>query len=252
MADSSEPKQPSETSVRVEENKKGLKYLDFVQVAAIYIVVCFSSLYEYAKENAGPLKPGVQTVEDTVRTVIGPVYEKFHDVPFELLKFVDRKVDESMGELDKHVPSLVKQASSKALVVVHKAPEVALAVASEVQRAGVVDTAKSVSRTVYTKYEPTAKELYTRYEPVAEHYAVLAWHSLNRLPLFPQVAHIVIPTASYWSDKYNQVVCHSAQRGCAVATYLPLIPKEKIAKVFKEADSGPAVTTNGEAVAMSQ
>ncbi|XP_030947604.1 stress-related protein [Quercus lobata] len=239
MADSSEHKQPSETSV--EENKKGLKYLDFVQVAAIYIVVCFSSLYEYAKENAGPLKPGVQTVEDTVRTVIGPVYDKFHDVPFELLKFVDRKLDESMGELEKHVPSLVKQASSKALIVVHKAPEVALAVASEVQRAGVVDTAKSVSRTVYTKYEP-----------VAEHYAVLAWHSLNRLPLFPQVAHIVIPTASYWSDKYNQVVCHSAQSGCAVATYLPLVPKEKIAKVFKEADSGPAVTTNGEAVAMSQ
>lgn len=151
------------------------------------------------------------------------------------------KLDESMGELEKHVPSLVKQASSKALIVVQKAPEVALAVASEVQRAGVVDTAKSVSRTVYTKYEP-----------VAEHYAVLAWHSLNRLPLFPQVAHIVIPTASYWSDKYNQVVCHSAQRGCAVATYLPLVPKEKIAKVFKEADSGPAVTTNGEAVAMSQ
>lgn len=81
--------------LKVEENKKGLKYLDFVQVAAIYIVVCFSSLYEYAKENAGPLKPGVQTVEGTVRTVIGPVYEKFHDVPFELLKFVDRKVPKS-------------------------------------------------------------------------------------------------------------------------------------------------------------
>ena len=78
--------------LKVDENKKGLKYMDFVQVAAIYIVVCFSSLYEYAKENAGPLKPGVQTVEDTVRTVIGPVYDKFHDVPFELLKFVDRKV----------------------------------------------------------------------------------------------------------------------------------------------------------------
>uniref|UniRef100_A0A7N2N4V5 Rubber elongation factor protein n=1 Tax=Quercus lobata TaxID=97700 RepID=A0A7N2N4V5_QUELO len=93
MADSSEPRQPSETSV--EENKKGLKYLDFVQVAAIYIVVCFSSLYEYAKENAGPLKLGVQTVEGTVKTIIGPVYEKFHDVPLELLKFVDRKVPKS-------------------------------------------------------------------------------------------------------------------------------------------------------------
>lgn len=69
-----------------------MKYLDFVQVAAIYVIVCFSSLYEYAKENSGPLRPGVQTVEGTVKTVIGPVYEKFSDVPFELLLFVDRKV----------------------------------------------------------------------------------------------------------------------------------------------------------------
>jgi hypothetical protein len=37
-------------------------------------------------------EPGVRTVEDTVRTVIGPVYDKFHDVPFQLLKFVDHKV----------------------------------------------------------------------------------------------------------------------------------------------------------------
>ncbi|XP_030945989.1 stress-related protein-like [Quercus lobata] len=216
MADSSEPRQPSETSVQ--ENKKGLKYLDFVQVAAIYIV-----------EISNPI-PGLSI------TVV--------------CKNAGKK---TLGQDDFFCSaSLVKQASSKALIVVHKVPEVALAVASEVQRAGVVDTTKSVSRTIYTKYEPTVKELYTRYEPVAEHYAVLAWHSLNWLPLFPPVAHIVIPMASYWSDKYNQVVCHSAQRGCAVATYLQLIPKEKIVKVFKEADSGPSVTTNGEAIAVSQ
>lgn len=69
-----------------------LKYLDFVQSAVIYFVVCFSTVYEYAKENAGPLKPGVHTVESTVKTVIGPVCERFHDVPYELLKFIDLKV----------------------------------------------------------------------------------------------------------------------------------------------------------------
>lgn len=78
--------------LKVNLNEKRLKYLEFVQVAAIYAVVCFSSLYEYAKENAGPLKPGVQTVEGTVKAVVGPVYEKFQDLPFQLLKFVDRKV----------------------------------------------------------------------------------------------------------------------------------------------------------------
>ena len=32
-----------------------------------------SLLYEYSKENAGPLKPGVDTVEQTVKAVVGPV-----------------------------------------------------------------------------------------------------------------------------------------------------------------------------------
>lgn len=69
-----------------------LKYLEFVQLAAVHAIVLFWSIYNFAKENSGPLKPGVQTVEGTVKTVIGPVYEKFHGVPFEILKFADRKV----------------------------------------------------------------------------------------------------------------------------------------------------------------
>lgn len=241
MADDSESKQHPETVKDLDEKK--LKYLDFVQVAVIYVVVCFTSLYEYAKENSGPLKPGVQTVEGTVKTVIGPVYEKFHDVPFELLKFVDRKVDDSINEVDRHVPSLLKEASRQAFTAAQKAPEVARAVASEVHRAGVVDTAKDITMTVYTMYEPTAKELYSKYEPVAERYAVLAWVSLNRLPLFPQVAQILVPTAAYWSDKYNQAVVYTAKRGYTVSAYLPLVPTERIGKVFQ----GPIVSTNGKA-----
>jgi len=231
----SDPQQPTES---VQDEEKRLKYLDFVQAAAIYMIVCFSTLYEFAKENSGPLKPGVQTVEGTVKTVIGPVYEKFHDVPLELLKFVDRKVDESMNELERHLPNLVKQASCQAMSAAQKAPEVARAMASEVQRSGVVDTASNMAKTVYVKYEPTAKELYTKYEPVAEQYAVSAWRSLNRLPMFPQVAGIVVPTAAYWTEKYNETVCYTAEKGYMVATYLPVVPIEKIAKVFEEADHG--------------
>ncbi|XP_059625691.1 stress-related protein [Cornus florida] len=245
----SEAKQPEEM---VQDNEKRLKYLDFVQVASIYIVVCFSCLYEYAKENSGPLKPGVQTVEGTVKTVIGPVYEKFHDVPFEFLMFVDRKVDESLNELDRHVPSLVRQASLQALSAAQKAPEVARAVASEVQEAGLVGTATNVAKTMYTKYEPTAKALYSTYEPVAEQYAVWAWRSLNQLPLFPQVAHIVVPTGLYWSEKYNRAVCYTADRGYTVSLYLPLVPIERIAKVFEGAENGPTISPDGEAVVVAE
>ncbi|XP_039036772.1 stress-related protein-like [Hibiscus syriacus] len=222
---------PKQTEAIEENIEKKLKYLDFVKVASIYAVVCVSSIYEYARENSGPLKPGVQTVEKTVKAVIGPVYDKFHDVPFKLLKFVDSKV----GKLERHVPSIVKQASCQARTM-----------ASEVQRVGVLDAAKTITRDVYITCEPRAKEMYDKYKLVAERYSVSAWRSFNRLPLFPQVAHrVVIPTAAYWSGKYNQAVRLSGERGYAVASYLPLIPTDRIAKVFGE---GHVVSTssNGE------
>jgi len=221
--------QKSETTPETEQN---LKYLDFVQIAALQVLLCCASVYNYAKENSGPLKPGVQTVEDNVKTVITPVYEKFRDVPLELLKFVDRKVDSSVNELGRHVPPLVKSASFQAFTAAQKAPEVARSVASEVQRVGIVDTATDLAKTVYTKSEPTAKQLYAKYEPVAEYYAVNGWQKLNQLPVFPQVAQVVVPTAAYWADKYNQTVTSTAKNGYTVSYYLPLVPIEKISKVF--------------------
>lgn len=151
-------------------------------------------------------------------------------------------MDESLKEVDKHVPSLVKQAGNHAK-----------AVANEVHRVGVVDAAKSITRSVLAKYEPTAKELYESYEPVAEQYAVSAWQTLNRLPLFPQVAEIAVPTAAYGSEKYNQVICYIEERGYAVASYLPMIPIERITKMFEEGHNGDPVTatTNGKS-AMAQ
>jgi len=238
----------AQTETPVNDEQKELKYLDFAQVAVIYVIFCLSTLYEYAKENSGPLKPGVQAVEGTVKTVIGPVYEKFHDVPFELLKYIDHKVDRSINEVQSHVPSLVKQVSSQAIVAAHSAPEVARSVASEVQSDGLVETASHIAKTLYTKYEPTAKELYTKYEPVAEEYAVLAWRALYKLPLFPQVAEILVPTAAYWSEKYNQVVMAAADRGYTVSYYMPLVPVERISKVFE----GDSSVSNGEPLLVEQ
>ncbi|KAK6915604.1 Rubber elongation factor [Dillenia turbinata] len=229
-----ESEQIVQQSISMEEQEK-LKYLEFVQVAALQAVLCFARLYLFAKENSGPLKPGVETVEGTVKTVVGPVYGKFHDVPIEVLKFVDRKVDNTVSELDRHVPSLIKQVSARAVSAAQKAPEVARSVASEVRPSGVKDKAAEVAKSMYTKYEPAAKELYSKYEPVAEQYAVSAWRSLNRLPLFPQVAQVVLPKAAYCSEKYNETVKYAAEKGYTIPSYLPLVPTQKIAKVF----SGP-------------
>ncbi|KAB5529273.1 hypothetical protein DKX38_019354 [Salix brachista] len=312
------------------EEERRLKYLQFVQVAAVHAVLTFTNLYIYAKDKAGPLKPGVETVEGTVKSVVGLVYDKFRDVPIEVLKFVDRYydmasivgevdvdgrtwtllvskcclvwnfiylsmlsvlhylqlslvafvdivyalsegdhqivkiaqlqirlvalkdlvfedfkecyasvkmiglVDESVTSLDSHVPPLVKQVSFQALSAAQNAPVAARAVASEVQRSGVKGTASELAKTVYAKYEPTAKELYSKYEPKAEQVAVSAWRKLNQLPLFPQVAQVVVPTAAFCSEKYNQTVASTAEKGYRVSSFLPLVPTEKIAKVFSE------------------
>jgi hypothetical protein len=66
-----------------------LRYLAFVQQAAAQALVLAAA---HAKQGAGPLRPGVDHVEGTVRAVVGPVYHRFHAVPHDLLKFLDRKV----------------------------------------------------------------------------------------------------------------------------------------------------------------
>lgn len=139
-----------------------------------------------------------------------------------------------MTELDRHVPTNVKKASSQAFTTAQKAPEAARTVVSEVRRAGVVDTASGYAKSVYSMYEPTAKELYAKYEPKAEQYAVSAWQKLNKLPLFPHVANAVLPTAAYCTEKYNQTVVSTAKQGYRVSAYLPLVPTEKIARIFSE------------------
>lgn len=77
---------------KMESEEQKMKRLEFVQVAAFHAVIFAAKVYNYAKDKSGPLKPGIHTVEGTVKTVVGPVYDKYHDVPVELLKFVDRKV----------------------------------------------------------------------------------------------------------------------------------------------------------------
>ncbi|KAI4349953.1 hypothetical protein L6164_010492 [Bauhinia variegata] len=229
------------------EEQQHLKYLEFVQVATIEALVRFSILYAYAKERSGPLKPGVETVEGAVKSVVAPVYNKFHDTPAEMLRYVDRKVDESVTELDKHVPSNVKKVSAQGLRAVQMAPAAARTVVSDVRRAGVVDTASGLAKSVYSKCEPTAKVLYAKYEPKAEQCAVSTWRRLNKLPLFPHVANAVLPKAAYCTEKYNETVRSTSEKGYRVSAYLPLVPTEKIAKIFAgdEAqlpNSGPTQT----------
>lgn len=125
-------------------------------------------------------------------------------------------MDDVLYDVETYVPSLVKQASSQALTV-----------ATEVQRSGVVDTTKSIAKNVREKYEP-----------VAEYYAAKVWQLLNHVPLFPEVAQLVIPTAFYWSEKYNDAVRYVGDRDYYVAEYLPMIPIEKMSHILEQDQCG--------------
>lgn len=83
---------------------------------------CLSSLYKYAKENSGPLKPGIDTMDQTVKTVVGLVHHKFDGKPLELLHFLDRKVDDMIGKVDEYVPPTVKQRTWEVCDMANKLP----------------------------------------------------------------------------------------------------------------------------------
>ncbi|XP_050381916.1 stress-related protein isoform X2 [Argentina anserina] len=184
-----------------EEEEQSLKYLGFVQNAAVVSGACVSKAYGYAKERSGPLKNGVESVEGKVKTVVGPVYVKYQETPAQILTFVDRKA----AKLD--VRPVIRQASSKALSAAQKAP-------------GAACTA--------------CKSAYTKIEPKAEECAATAWRKLNELPVFPKVAGVVVPAGAYCCEKYNETVQQTAEKGYKVAAYMPLVPTERIAKVFGE------------------
>ncbi|KAG8099136.1 hypothetical protein GUJ93_ZPchr0013g34895 [Zizania palustris] len=147
--------------------------------AAAQAAVCLAGLYALAKDHAGPLRSGVDAVESAVKGVVGPVYGRFHGVPVDVLAFVDRKVDDTVQKLDRHLPQTLKAASGQAFAVARSVPSGARELTAEVQQSGVTGAARvvygkvePVAKDVYGRIQPVAKDLYVRYEPAAGHLAV--------------------------------------------------------------------------------
>lgn len=104
---------------------------------------------------------------------------------------------------------------------------------------GMVETASELAKTVYAKYEPVAKDIYSKYEPATEQYASSAWHFMNQYTLFHRAVQNMGPIASHYSEMYNEKVQGAAEKGYKVASHLPLVPTEKIAKVVSDGNVEP-------------
>lgn len=182
-----------------------LKYLGFVPVAVVTVVGYITSLYGYAKESSGPLKPGIVKVEGTVKSVAGPVYQKIEGKPLELLVFVDQKVDYLVKYLDGLLPQNVKDTGSQAL-------DAAKSTVSEVQSQGLYSTAKGY---------------YEKYEPVAETYGVKAYKKAITFPLVPQAVSVT----RFGALKLNELISSLKENGLPLASYLPLVPVSYFDKI---------------------
>ncbi|KAE9597164.1 putative rubber elongation factor [Lupinus albus] len=160
-----------------------------------------AAAYGYVKERFGPLRPAVLTVEETIKSVIGRLYDKFHLVPDEILRYADHKLDDSV-------------------TAVHRVPVAERTTVSEIVKT-VYSKYEPEAKKLYERYEPMAKELYLRYELKVEQCAVSAWWRVTGLPLFPTVVDVVLPKAAYCTEKYNKMIVATAERGCGISAYLP-------------------------------
>lgn len=195
-----------------------LKYLGFFEVVVDKATKYIASIYEFAKDSSGPLKPGVDGVESTVRTVVGPVYQIIEGKPHEILLFVDQKVDGAVGALEGMVPHAVKEKSCQAYGVAKQVPEAVKSVITDLQTNGLVETAKTY---------------YATYEPVAEEWTYATWKQLLKLPYAPQAVHFAAPPTLFCAEKFNQVVEHLKGMQVPLAGYIPTIPVEKLERVVK-------------------
>ncbi|KAF8098179.1 hypothetical protein N665_0272s0044 [Sinapis alba] len=201
----------------------GLKHLGFVRIAAIHVLVSLSYLYDYAKQNSGPLKPTVGKVEGAVTTIVTPVYNKFKDVPDILLLFLDHKVGEVSYQFDKHAPPMAKKVVSKANVLIQKTTEKAQCFVKEARTGG-----------------PRAAFNYvaSEYKCFLVTNSVRVWVKLNRYKPIQAVGNKALPVAANLSGIYNDLVTDMTQMGYPVVGYLPLVPVGDIVKAYeKEEDA---------------
>jgi iron uptake system EfeUOB component EfeO/EfeM len=203
-----------------------LKYLGLVHALVLQATAYLAQLYAYAKESSGPLKPGVDNVEGTVKTVVGPVYQKIEGKPLEILQYVDSKVDETLAYVDGVMPQYVKETSYKALDVAKQAPDAARAVVADVQSQGLYETASSY---------------YERYEPVAEQFTYAAWQKILTVPYMPQVVHTAAPAAKFGAQQYNNIASVLKGRNVPLSAYIPLVPIERIEEASRNTPA-PAVS----------
>ncbi|CAM8883714.1 unnamed protein product [Rhodiola kirilowii] len=202
-----------------ESMSRDLKHLGVVRIAAIQTVLLVSSLYDYVKKNAGPLRSVIGSVEGTAKSVVGPVCEKYKNFPYQVLVFADHKVDEATHQLDKHAPSFAKKAAHHIHILLDAVAEKGRKLFSEVETGGPV----AGFHYAVSEFKNTSISL-----------IAIIYVAADGFKPFHKLADLVIPTAAHWSEKYNKLVIRNSIKGHKIFSYIPQIPVDEISQACKK------------------
>lgn len=196
-------------SLHSQHRQTSLKYLGFFPVAFDQACLRLSSIYQTAKNQAGPLKPGVEDVELLLKRVLQPVFRIVGNSFNELLNSVDQKVDQKLKAVEESVPAFFAPAASRALQMF--LPPVAEAPVSEGN-----STANDGSTfTGMGSYNSFKKYIVS--------------------PPLSEVMGMVVARALYSAELFNQVASTLRERRVPLAAYIPDIPIHVVEKYLKAA-----------------
>lgn len=196
-----------------------LKYLAFLRSLVIQYYVFLCQIYNQLKEKSGSLKPGIERVEGTVKTVVGPVLSRVNFEPDAYLELVDSKIDDVMKYTDSQTPAEWKHRASVAYGCVAEVPAKTKAVLEEYNQKGAAATA-----TTYYEY----------FYPIVASYLAALWQFLLTMPLVVKAVHTAQPYVVSGAQRYNTVLLEAQKSDvsfiAAVGRVLPVLPVEKLKK----------------------
>lgn len=202
---------------------RDLKYLAFFRTAVIEIFLFIVQIYNQLKVKSGSLKPGIDSVEHSVKNVVGPAIAKFNIQPAALddyLVFLDGKVDETLQFAQDHTPNEWQHSASSVYKFLSEVPEKVHAAVEEYNKNGAAATARSY---------------YDSILPVILAYLEAVWKFFLALPFVPQLVNTAQPYGVFFAQKYNHIVAEASKSDIGLVKtasgYLPTIPVEKLTKV---------------------
>ncbi|KAI5084615.1 hypothetical protein GOP47_0000784 [Adiantum capillus-veneris] len=194
-----------------------LKYLGFFPAALSSVCVYLSAVYEAAKDQAGPLRPGVEDVEEVLKVVVRPVLRIAENQSAKLLDYVDKKVDEKLKMVEDHIPSFIKPIAFYAQKMIGRAePTKSL----NVRSVGLESPASSHG----VAYSKEAYSEYWTYDNLEKFIAALHLRG---------VVSMLGPSAVCSAQLFNQFASSLREARIPFSSYVPDVPVQVLEHALK-------------------